>query len=188
MKMLLKGSFKQRRAWLLIVVLLAAMAPAAFAQVLITNYNEFITNLEHDVPVSNLVTIANFQTNAYILLQGDHTIQITNNVLIDGTTNGVVFDGSSLLRIFTVATNVTLILKNLQILNGQSTNGGAIYNEGVLIISNCIIAGNAATNLSGTNGMTNSSGGNGGNGANGSSAAGGAIYSRGPLSIFNSVL
>jgi hypothetical protein len=188
MKMLLKSSFKQRQAWWLCAVLLAAMGRAACAQVPITNYNEFISQLNSAVASNNLVRITNFQTNAYISLEGDQTIQITRNVLIDGTTNGVVFDGTSSVRLFTVATNCMLILNNLQIINGVSTNGGAIYNNGVLLISNCIIAGNSATNISGTNGMTNSSGGNGLNGANGGSAEGGAIYSRGPLSIFNSVL
>src|SRR5580658_3033440 len=146
MKMLLKSSFKQRRAWWLFAVLLTAMGRAAFAQVPITNYNEFISQLNSAVAISNLVTITNFQTNAYISLEGDQTIQITRNVLIDGTTNGVVFDGTSSVRIFNVASNCVLTLNNLQVINGSSTNGGAIYSEGTLIISNCIISGNAATN------------------------------------------
>jgi hypothetical protein len=190
MKMLLKSSFTQRRAWLLLAaLLLACFGCPAFGQLPITNYNEFASALKSGTNIINgFEVITNFQTNAYISLEGDQTIQITRNVLIDGFTNGVVFDGTSSVRIFTVATNTTLILKNLQVINGSSTNGGAIYNNGTLIISNCIISGNSATNISGTNGVANTSGGNGVNGGNGGSSAGGAIYSRGPLSIFNSVL
>jgi len=188
MRTLWKRSFQQGRAWLLAAALLAAMGRPAAAQVLITNYNEFLPALKNNSVINGFLVITNFQTNAYISLEGDQQIRINRNVLIDGTTNGVVFDGSSLVRLFTVATNCVLMLNNLQVLNGLSTNGGAIYNEGTLIISNCIISGNSATNVTGTNGATNLSNGNGGSGVSGGSAQGGAIYSRGPVSIYYSVL
>ncbi|HEY3860638.1 MAG TPA: immunoglobulin domain-containing protein [Verrucomicrobiae bacterium] len=185
----MKGSFAQRRAWWLAAMFLACLCRPVCAQ-LITNFNGFSGIPYNKTSASaSFLVITNFQTNAFIGLQGDQTFKINRNVLIDGSTNGVVFDGGGTLRIFTVATNVTLILNNLQILNGNSTNGGAIYNNGTVIISNCIISGNAVTNITGVGGTTNSGSGDGGNASSGGSAFGGAIYSRGPfLGIYNSVL
>ena len=91
-------------------------------------------------------------------------------------------------RLFNVHTNSRLVLNNVQVLNFSSTNGGAIYNQGTLIISNCILAGNAATNFSGTSGANGSNGGNGNSGTSGGTAAGGAIYSTGPVGIYYSVV
>jgi hypothetical protein len=183
MVMLLKSSIKQRRAWLLVLVLLALCCRPLTAQtVVVSNYPSFLSALES----SDVIT--NFVTNSTISLTtaGQH-ISISKTVLIDGGTNGIVFDGGSVSRIFTVATNCQLTLNNLQIVNGRSTNGGAIYSEGTLIISNCIIADNSATNLTGATGITNNNA-NGGNGGAGGSAEGGAIYSRGPIAIYYSVV
>jgi hypothetical protein len=102
--MRLKSSFKQRRAWWLWAVLLAAMGRPAFTQVPITNYSQFLSALESSPTASSLI-ISNFQTNAFISLEGDQTVQITRNVTIDGLTNGVAFTGNSSVRIFTVASN-----------------------------------------------------------------------------------
>jgi hypothetical protein len=194
MKMLLKGFNKQRRAWLVMSVLLALFCGPVSAQPpLITNYSSFPwasvrTPLAPDTSGTNFQVITNFQTNTTIsLTTSGSQIFINHNVLIDGTTNGVVFDANGLTRVFTVATNCQLILNNLTVMNGISTNGGAIYNSGTLIISNCILSGNSATNLSGGAGSSSSTG-NGSSGAAGGSAEGGAIYSRGPVSIYYSVV
>lgn len=187
----LKSSFRQRSAWWLLAALLASPGRPAMAQELIVAYTNFpVSGVRSNINIvgTNFLVITNFQTNANIVLEGDQTIQVNRNVLIDGGTNDVSFQGSSAVRIFTVASGCVLILQNLQVLNGASTNGGAIYNNGTLIISNCIIAGNSATNSSGVSGTTNTSGGNGGNASSGGSAAGGAIYSLGPVSIYNSAI
>jgi hypothetical protein len=183
MEMLLKSSFKQRRAWLLVLILLALFCRAASAQlIMVSNYPTFLDALN----TSSVIT--NFMTNSSInLTTGGQRININKSVLIDGGTNGIVFNGNGLARIFTVATNVQLTLANLQLINGTSTNGGAIYNNGTLVISNCIIAGNSATNITGATGVSSVNG-NGGNGSAGGSAEGGAIYSRGPMSIYFSVV
>jgi hypothetical protein len=170
MKMLLKSSIKQRRAWMLVSVLLALYCRHVSAQTtMVSNYPTFLKALSE-----NTLAITNFLT-------------ITHTVLIDGGTNGIVFDGNGVTRLFTVAANCQLTLNNLQVINGTSTNGGAIYNNGTLIISNCIIAGNSATNLSGAIGASSSNG-NGSSGSAGGSAEGGAIYSRGPVGIYYSVV
>ena len=184
MKTLLNSSMKQRRAWFLAAGLLALFCRLAPAQsVMVSNYSTFMEALDSHAPV-----ITNFLTNTIIsLATPGQTIQISHSVVIDGGTNAVAFDGNAVTRIFTVATNCLLTLNNLQVINGSSTNGGAIYSYGALIISNCILSGNSATNFSGASGSTNA-GGNGGSGGNGGTAEGGAIYSRGPVSIYYSVL
>ncbi len=170
---------------MLIALLLALCCrPASAQSIMISNYSQFLTAVKNPA----ITVITNFFTNSIIqLTSSGQTIPINHTVLIDGGTNAIVFDAQGLTRIFTVATNCQVTLNNLQLINGTSTNGGAIYNNGTLIISNCIIAGNAATNVTGINGATNNSA-NGGNGGNGGTAQGGAIYSRGPLSIYYSVV
>ena len=116
-------------------------------------------------------------------------MQITNNTTIDGTANNIVIDGNNAYQLFYVHTNAVLVLKNIQLWNGLSTNGGAIFNQGALIISNSIFAGNSAVNASGVNGLnaTTNSGTNGTAASPGGGALGGAIYSQGPVSVFYSL-
>ena len=151
---------------------------------IVSNFPTFLTALNE----TNVVAITNFVTNSIIsLTTSGQRININRSLTIDGGTNGIVFDGNGLSRIFTVATNVQLTLNNLQLINGTSTNGGAIYSSGTLIISNCIIAGNSATNITGATGASSVNG-NGGSGTAGGTAEGGAIYSLGPVRIYYSII
>jgi hypothetical protein len=169
---------------MLVSVLLALCCRPVSAQtIMVSNYPTLISAL------STSSVITNFLTNSVINLttEGQH-ININKTVLIDGGTNGIVFDGNGVTRLFTVGASGQLTLNNLQIINGSSTNGGAIFSSGgALIISNCIIAGNSATGLAGITGVSSSNG-NGGNASAGGAALGGAIYSRGPVSIYFSVV
>ena len=170
--------------WLAATVLALCCRTVSAQSIMISNYSQFYSAVVN----SSISVITNFQTNITIgPTSAGQTLQINHSVLIDGGTNSVVLDGGGITRLFTVATNCQLTLNNLQLINGFSTNGGAIYNNGTLIISNCILAGNAATNVTGITGATNSSG-DGGNGGDGGTAVGGAIYSRGPVSIYYSVV
>ena len=141
-----------------------------------------------------ITPITNFQKSLTISLTtvGTPTIQITNNVTINAGTNIVIFRGNGTnggTCFFYVHPNASLTLNNLMLTNGGSTNGGAIYNEGTLVISNCLLTGNYATNASGANGGSGTHlDSNGANGGNGGMAAGGAIYSTGPVIISYSIL
>lgn len=185
MKTLWQGSIERRRAvWLLAMLLVLCCREVSAQTTQVIDYPTFKAAVENP----NISIITNFQTNITInLASSGQTLVINHSVLIDGTTNGVVINANQLTRIFTIATNSQVTLNNLQLLNGSSTNGGAIFNNGILIISNCILAGNAATNITGVNGATNNSA-DGGNGGNGGAAEGGAIYSRGQVSIYYSVV
>jgi hypothetical protein len=113
-------------------------------------------------------------------------VMISNNITINAGTNSVVLQGNGGSRFFYVARGASLTLINLALINGGSTNGGAIYSDGTLVVSNCVLQGNAATNGSGQAGGSGQ--GNGTNGAPGGNAAGGAIYSTGSLYLYSSIL
>ncbi len=169
------------RALSLQVALVTLLCGTAMATP-ISNYQTFSTALAQ----SNVLT--NFANNSVIsLTTAGQTFPITTNTLIDAGTNNVVIDGNNLTRLFYVHTNCQLTLANLILTNGLSTNGGAIYSQGVLIISNCIFSGNSATGAAGDAGSTDSTNEFAGSGGNGASVLGGAIYSTGPVSVYYSL-
>jgi hypothetical protein len=151
----------------------------------VSDYPSFKTAIE----TSTVIT--NFVSNSVISLTTlGQTFVITNSILIDGTSNNIVIDGENFTRLFQVNSNAQLVLNNVQLLRGLSTNGGAIFNEGTLILSNDILAGNIASNVNGLDGAsapTNNPGANGTNATAGGGALGGAIYSTGPVMVYNSV-
>jgi hypothetical protein len=78
------------------------------------------------------------------------TSSITNtvDVVLDGSGHEVILTASNATRIFFVATNVNCTLKHLTITNGQSTNGGGLFNcGGNITLLDVTLVGNLATNL-----------------------------------------
>ena len=118
------------------------------------------------------------------------TLEITNDVTLNGTGHSFTIDGGKQYRLFRVHPGVTLTLIHLTLANGFSSEGGAIFNEGRVVITGCTIVSNTAAGLNGlagangTNGVPNgvpsSPGLPGGNGQDG---IGGAIYNGGQLEI-----
>jgi hypothetical protein len=191
MGMSLKKFISRRGVLALLSALVLGLARQGSAQSnAITDYTDLVNAIN-----AGVTNITNFQPSLTfsVTATGNPTIQITTNVTINAGTNSVIFQGSGTnggTRFFYVHPNASLTLNNLMLTNGGSTNGGAIYNEGTLIISNCLLAGNYATNTNGTDGTNALAGinGNGASGTPGGSAAGGAIYSTGPLIISYSIL
>ena len=185
MKTLFRSCIPSGKAALALLALLPFPAWNASAQqTIVSDYDSLLNAIQTSA------VITNFASNLVIsVATASQTIQITNNTTIDGTSNNIVFDGNHSIRLFFVRTNALLTLNNVQLLRGSSTNGGAIFNDGALIISNAIIAGNSAIGAGGVNGgnATTNSGTNGAYGSSGNNALGGAIYSLGPVSVFNSV-
>lgn len=91
----------------------------------------------------------------------DYGITITKDVTIQGAGKDQTFiDAGSNDRIFSIDNGYTVTLKDLTILNGLQGLGGAISNEGTLILINCNFKDNTA-------------------------ASGGAIYNTGTTSASN---
>jgi hypothetical protein len=182
----LKKFLSRRGVWALLPALVIGLAQRGSAQnTVVSNYTSLLAAL-----VSS-TTITNFSNPSTIIMTAgaEPTFQITGNIKIDAGNNSVLFQGDGTERFFFVHSNAVLTLNNIELTNGGSTQGGAIYNAGTLVISNCVLTGNNATN---SNGFTGSNGppagGNGTNGTPGGSAEGGAIYSIGPVFISFSIL
>ncbi len=101
-------------------------------------------------------------------LQKDYTrVEGDSDISISGKTftligNNYKIDANNLGGIFKVDSDATLILVGVTLVNGNSDYGGAIYNEGLLTISECKLTNNTA------------------------SANGGAIYNVGTIESFSS--
>ena len=72
-------------------------------------------------------------------------LAITVDTLLDATGHQFVLSGGHDVRVFDISTNVELSLVNLSVVEGRSTNGGAILNRGgVVDATNCAFSGNEA--------------------------------------------
>ncbi len=112
-----------------------------------------------------------------------NTINITNNVILDGKNVTAVISGGNAVRVFYVAPGVTFCATNLTLANGscivtngtQGTNAdaGAIYNNGgTVTLVSCTLTNNSAQSL-----------------IWGGMARGGAIFNNaGTVSLFQSAL
>lgn len=111
------------------------------------NAKKTIKNATGSVNENGVVNIANGQYSGT-----DNTqIIINRNMVISGQSQeGTIIDGTNSNQIFTVNPGITLILQDLTLTNGYMLgNGGAINNQGDLIINNCIIDNNTATQYGG---------------------------------------
>ena len=119
-----------------------AVAATDDTTVLSTGEKNF-TQLQTDVSGGTVL-----MSNDYVRQTGENTISITNDVTILG--NGYKIDGSNLGGIFNVNSGCTLTLMGVTLINGNATNGGAIYNNGgTLTIVNSYFLNNTATNRGG---------------------------------------
>ena len=112
-------------------------------------------------PHGGIIRFAPWLNGQTILLtQGQ--IELSNNYTIEASTltNGILVNGNHHSRIFQVARVAIVTLNHLTITNGYDNSGGAgggILNHGKLIMTNCTVAGNYATNtLVGGGGIHNS--------------------------------
>jgi hypothetical protein len=97
--------------------------------------------------------------------------------------------GTPAFRFFDVASGATLTLNNLTLQNGlafgpaSSADGGAVYNQGTLVLSGATVQNNEALGSNGADATMAKK-----NGANGQDASGGGIYSSGSLTLQNGSL
>jgi hypothetical protein len=189
MEWLLKKSLSRRKVLALLPVFAFVLARQGAAQnFVVSDYRDLTNALQSFTNITNFSATATLSTPTIIFWTNGNTITISNNITINAGSNFVLLQGDGAERFFNVTSNATLTLNNLELTNGGSTNGGAIYNKGTLIISNCVLTGNMASNISGVNGTNHGFNVNATDGGNGAPAAGGAIYSTGPLFISYSIL
>ena len=78
------------------------------------------------------------------------TLTINTNLTIDASalTNGIQISGNHGCRIFNVLAGNAAVLTALKLVNGNGsgTDGGAIYNQGRLILNKCMVSGNSVSN------------------------------------------
>jgi hypothetical protein len=119
-------------------------------------------------------------TGLPVIKKGDLTI-VGNGDTIERSSAA----GTAGFRLFDVASGGSLTVQNLTLANGRlwwgsgtSAEGGAIYNQGTLVLNGVKVGGNS---VSGSPGPTT----NNKTGGAGSDAAGGAIWSNGSLTLEN---
>ena len=74
-------------------------------------------------------------------------VAINKNIRIDG--KGHTIDAKNLGRIFSIGEGFTVTLTNTILINGKATEGGAIYNDGSLTLSDVKLSDNAADSYGG---------------------------------------
>ena len=74
-------------------------------------------------------------------------VAINKNIVIDG--KGHTIDARDLGRIFSIGEGFTVTLTNATLINGKATEGGAIYNDGSLTLSDVKLSDNAADGYGG---------------------------------------
>ena len=128
------------------------------------------------------------------IFQADFSVTLTNTVvvshdtLLDGNRHDVKVSGGGTVRLFHVLPGVTLTLIDMNLGLGLSTNGGAILNEGAVILSSSVLQGNKARGAQGSAGAAGTDQETAGRpGTSGFPAAGGAVFNLGQLSITNCV-
>lgn len=77
---------------------------------------------------------------------GSAAFELLNSrpVQIEGSGQKLDLGGAITIRLFTVGAGVTLGLRNLELLNGWASEGGAVYNLGSFTATACTFAGNTA--------------------------------------------
>jgi hypothetical protein len=99
---------------------------------------------------------------------GGSALTILDHLEIIGSGNGLlIFDAEGKSQVFSINGGIAVGLSNMTITNGKSTsNGGGIYNNGILTVTNSTISGNTSS----------------------SSSSGGGIYNTGTLTVTNSTI
>jgi hypothetical protein len=146
---------------------------------------------------SNTITLGAPTTSAYVLTAVDNTTDgptglpaITSKDHLTIVGDGDIIErstaaGTPAFRLFDVSKDASLTLQNLTVQNGledgsgSSAEGGAIYNEGALILCGVAVQGNTAQGSTGVARFK-------GPGNPGADAAGGGVWSNGTVTLENS--
>src|SRR5215212_1992266 len=132
---------------------LVLASPAHAAILTVTNTNDAgAGSLRQAIIDANAAAGAdtiNLPSGTYLLSSQLPTI--TSPVTIDGDSPNPTIDGGTSVRLFFVASGAQLSLNELTLTQGKtaSNDGGAIRNEGTLVVANSIFSGNTSNNQGG---------------------------------------
>lgn len=126
-----------------------------------------------------------------------NTIVISTNTTLDAGGRNVILSGNDAVRLFEVRPNVLFTIEGVTLRNGRdgATNaparrtarGGAIFNQGRLILANCQVSNCSAVGGAGRDGQDQAPV-DGENGEAGGDAFGGALYNDGGLVILTNTV
>jgi len=125
----------------LLLVGIAAVHPAQAAGVVSTCDQ---THLQTALSGGGLVT---FTCGGDIALTS--TLIISLNTTVDATGQTVTLDGQHSIQVLSINSGVALTVNNLTLASGSSSQGGAVSNNGTLIVNKSTFTGNNVTNLGG---------------------------------------
>jgi hypothetical protein len=80
---------------------------------------------------------------------GPGTLDIEENLTLDGGTSNVTLDGGDAVGVLLVAPGASVVLEHLTIAHGSSSLGGGILNEGDLTVRDCVVDDNQASDWGG---------------------------------------
>jgi RHS repeat-associated protein len=164
-------------AWLMVFIGIFLVSNSAEAGGVVTTASE--TELESALAGGGPVS---FTFDGVITLTT--TKVISNDTVLDATGREVTISGGNNVQIFRVNPGVTLTLSNLTLANGRATNsGGAIFNEGTVIVQGGSFRSNQVIAPQGAAGQDGAPRANGTAGATGGNALGGAIFNVGGLTL-----
>jgi hypothetical protein len=133
---------------------LAGGAAAPYHLVVLNNNDSGAGSLRQAISTAAAgayITFSNSLAGATILLTNGQ-LMVTNNLTIDASAlpGGLTINGNHASRIFQIASGATGKMVALNLTNGYSTGaGGAIYNDGMLSLANCTLAGNTGPGYEG---------------------------------------
>jgi hypothetical protein len=160
----------------------------------VTNTNDSgAGSLRNAIAAANPGDIITFSVTGTITLTSG-TLTIGKNLTISGPgASNLAISGNNLFQVFFISSTATVTISGLTIENGNNPNGGGIWNQGTLSLSNSIVSGNTSFQGGGINNgggntsatliVTNST-----ISGNSASASGGGIFNFGTLTVTGSTI
>ena len=131
-----------------------------------------------------------FATSQTITLNSPLTLSDSSGTtIITGPAAGVTLSGGNSVGLFNVKAGVTATLSDLSLIDGKSSTGGAIVDQGTLTITSSTLSGNTSTGLGGAVVVTGSlTVVNSTLASNRAAGSGGAIENVGSVTVLDSTL
>ncbi len=110
----------------------------------ITNANNDSDSTGGDCTAGSGADTITFSTGGTITL-GSALPPVTSVITIDGAGQSLIVSGDSTYRVFQVTNGASLTIDTLTIANGSAGDGGGIFNEGTLAVTNSTFSRNVAS-------------------------------------------